>query len=380
LGRKGEDEFLILLSQIDEDVSHDPNLPARQTAELTEKATVVASRVVAALQTPFDLQGQKVHVEASIGISLCPGDAENAQQLFEHAYMAVSFSKDHGRGRCEIFNALIHEQQLRRLILENQLRMGLREGQFCLYYQPIVELSTRHVVGVEALLRWNHPEQGLVRPRDFLSVAEESGVIVALGEWVLREGTRQLRKWWEEGLELFLCLNISARQLLQADLPSVMLGVLGESQVDPKQVVLDIAEGIGTMMEPEHLSSVLVNLGGTGVKVAIDDFGTGSSSMKTLRLEHTRLLKIASAFVTGIPGDRQSMSICLAAIRLAGSLNMKSLAQGVETERQCNYLDKNECDMGQGFFFSHAVPPDEIPALVRQGKPGNEIIGLPPGK
>lgn len=376
LGRKGEDEFLILLTQLDEESGPDPSLPDRQRQQLGERARFVAQRVAEVLSPPFEVQGQRVHVFASVGVSLCPGDAETAQDLFEHADVALSYAKEQGRSRTQVFSPELQELRMQRLVLENQVRIAHAEGQFLLHYQPIVELSTRNVVGLEALLRWNHPQIGLLHPRDFLSVLEDTGLIVPLGDWVLRQTTRQLGEWTAQGLDLFVTINLSPRQLLQADLIPTLLAVLGEQKMEPRQLVVEIAEGTATTMDPERMTRVLNDLGEAGVRVAIDDFGTGLTSMKTLRLEHTRLLKMDRTFVGGIPGERASMSVCLATIRLAATLNMKSLAEGVETERQCNYLTKNECDYGQGFFFSQPLPAEEIPALIRQGKPGAEIIGI----
>ncbi len=376
LGRKGEDEFAILLTQIDEELTQDPDLHERQRHQLGERARHVATRIAEVLAPSFELQGQLVHVFASVGVSLCPGDAENAQQLFEHADVALSYAKEQGRSRAQVFSPELQELRMQRLVLENQVRLAHSEKQFRLHYQPIVELSSRNVVGFEALLRWQHPQIGLLHPRDFLSVLEETGLIIPLGEWVLHESTRQLSEWVRQGFELFMTINLSPRQLLQADLIPHLLDVLGESKIEPRHLVVEIAESTATTMDPERMARVLNDLGEAGVRVAIDDFGTGLTSMKTLRLEHTRLLKLDRTFVAGIPGERASMSVCLATIRLAATLNMKSLAEGVETERQCNYLTKNECDYGQGFFFSAPIPAEEVPALIRQGKPGAEIIGI----
>lgn len=376
LGRKGEDEFCILLTQIDEDLSQDPDLRERQRATLGDRARHVAQRVAEVLAPPFELQEQKVHVFASVGVSLCPGDAENAQELFEHADVALSYAKDQGRSRAQLFSPELQELRMQRLVLENQVRVAAAEHQFILHYQPIVELSSRNIVGLEALLRWNHPQIGLLHPRDFLPVLEDTGLIIPLGEWVLKESTRQLGVWTAEGFDLFMTINFSPRQLLQADLIPYLMDVLGESKIEPRHLVVEIAESATTTMDPERMSRVLNDLGSAGVRVAIDDFGTGLTSMKTLRLEHTRILKVDRTFVAGIPTERASMSVCLATVRLAATLNMKSLAEGVETERQCNYLTKNECDLGQGFFFSPPLPAEEIPELIRKGKPGAEIIGL----
>ncbi|GMU52428.1 MAG: hypothetical protein AMXMBFR33_15740 [Candidatus Xenobia bacterium] len=376
LGRKGEDEFVILLTQIDEELSQEPELKDRQRQQLGERARHVAERVAEVLAPPFELQGQKVHLFASVGVSLCPGDAETPMQLFEHADVALSYAKEQGRGRSLVFSPELQELRMQKLLLENQLRLAHTEKQFVLHYQPIVELSSRNVVGVEALLRWQHPQIGMLGPRDFLHVLEETGLIIPLGDWVLKESTRQLRAWGDQGFDLFLTVNLSPRQLLQADLIPMLLDVLGQNQIEPRHLVVEIAESAATTMDPERMSRVLTDLGEAGVRVAIDDFGTGLTSMKTLRLEHTRLLKLDRTFVAGIPGERASMSVCMATIRLAASLNMKSLAEGVETERQCNYLTKNECDLGQGFFFSPPLAAEEIPDLIRQGKPGAEIIGI----
>lgn len=348
LARRGEDEFMILLSEL-QDVS---------------QAEMVARRVMELLTEPFTVQGHPLHVGASLGIAHFPGDSETAQDLLEHADAALFDAKERGRAGYQVYTQGLQEKLRRRLQLENELHAALQNEQLVLLYHPIVLLSTREVIGVEALLRWNHPTHGTIPPSDFLPLAEESGLIVPIGDWVLQECCRQLKGWKAAGLDLFVDVNLSRRQLLHADMASGFLRVLMEAQVEPRDIVVDVSED--HYATDPRVRSVLAELGGGGVRIAVDDFGTGLSSLKTIRLSQTKILKLDSTFVAGIPGNRQYLSICVAVIRLAESLNMRSLAEGIETQKQYDYLLNNECQLGQGFFFGRPVPASEVAAIVKR--------------
>lgn len=349
LARKGEDDFLLLLSE----------LGAPDQAEL------VARRVMALLADPFLIQNLPVHVGASVGISLCPIDARSAQEVLEHADAAVFCAKEEGRARLQVYSGGLQEKLRRRLLLQSELHEALEQQAFRLLYQPIVDLTTREVVGVEAFLRWTSPTQGPVPPLEFLPVAEESGLIVPLGDWVLRECCQQLKRWKRAGARLFVDVNLSRRQLLHADMARSFLDTVREADLEGRDLVVDVAEDHYT--NDPRVRSVLGDLGEGGVRIAIDDFGTGITSLRSIRLGQTKILKIDSTFVAGIPGNRQYLSICVAVIRLADSLNMRSLAEGIETEKQFEYLRNNECHLGQGFFFSEPVPAEQVVSLARQG-------------
>lgn len=348
LARKGEDEFLLLLSEL--------NQP--------EQSELVAQRVIDLLVEPFTVQGQPLHVGASIGISLSL-HASTTQEMLEHADASLYSAKEKGGGNCCVYSEGLQQRLRRRLLLENQLHQALEQNQFRLLYLPIVDLTTREVVGVEALLRWHNETLGSVEPSEFLPVAEESGLIVPIGDWVLRECCRRMKAWKQAGVDVFVDVNLSRRQLLHADMATSFLQTVKEAQLDGRDVVVDVSEDHYT--GDPIVRSVLTDLGQGGVRVAIDDFGTGLSSLKSIRLSQTKILKLDSTFVAGIPQNRQSLSICIAVIRLADSLNMRSLAEGIETEKQFDYLRKNECHLGQGFFFSRPIPAEEVAGLVRSG-------------
>ena len=350
LARRGEDEFLLLLSELHE----------------SSQAELVARRVLELLHDePFVVQGQPLHVGASLGISLCPDDAKSTQEMLEHADASLYCAKEQGRGRFQVYSEGLQQQLRRRLVVENCLFEALERSELSLLYHPIVDLTSREVVGVEALLRWTHPELGEVSPGEFLPVAEESALIVPIGDWVLRESCRQLKAWKELGLDMFIDVNLSRRQLLHADMASAFLRVLEEAQLDGRDIVVDVSEDHYT--SDPRVRSVLADLGLGGVRIAIDDFGTGLSSLKTIRLSQTKILKLDSTFVAGIPGNRQYLSICVAVIRLAESLNMRSLAEGIENEKQFEYLRKNECHLGQGFYFCQPMPAEQVAEGARRG-------------
>lgn len=372
VARAGEDEFHVLLSELSSD--NDKYKPAEELRNLIKsRAEAVAKRVLDALAKPYEIQGQTLHLSSSIGLSLAPGDALSAEEMLEHADAALYSAKELGRARCQVYSEDIQERLRRRLLLENQLHTGLREGQFKLFYQPIVLLDSREVVGVEALVRWDHPEMGRLMPREFLPIAEESGAIVPLGDWILGEACSKLKQWRNDGMNLFIDVNLSPRQLLQADMAATFLKTVEDSALRAKDVMVDVGEHVYTL-DP-RVRAVLDELGESGVRIAIDDFGTGLSNLKAIRLTQTKIIKLDSTFVAGIPANRQYLSICVAVVRLAASLNMRSLAEGIETEKQYEYLHKNECHLGQGFYFSPPVEPEKIPALVREGTPGREILG-----
>ncbi|MGE4199666.1 MAG: EAL domain-containing protein [Vulcanimicrobiota bacterium] len=363
IGRRGEDEFLILLSEL---YTGEENVGEAKKREIIEQnIAIVVRRVTEGLARPFTIQGQKFYIRASIGVSVCPNDAESAQQMLEHADSAMYHAKENGRGRCVFYNSDLHRLQERRLTLDSQLRVAMEKNEFELHYQPIVEVAKGRaaMVGVEALLRWNHRIEGTLYPEYFLPAAEESGLIVHLGKWVCQQACWQLSKWIQQGLRIFVSVNVSFRQMLQADLAETFLQSVQEFQLPPELLFVEIAEGVNAE-RADLVEEVVTSLGKAGIRIAIDDFGSGYSSLSRFDLNHTKILKIDPSIVSGCPREKQSVNICTAAISLAQSLGLRPLAEGVENAAQAKFLAKAGCQFMQGYFFQAPAPPEAITQLA----------------
>lgn len=365
LGRRGEDEFLLLLSEL---YTGDPNLPAPQKAETIRKnIAIVVDRVKEGLARPFTIQGQKFYIRASIGVSVCPNDAETAQQMLEHADSAMYHAKESGRGTCVFYNADLHRRQERRLAMDSQLRIAMEKNEFEVLYQPIVEVTKGKatMVGVEALLRWNHRVEGTLKPDLFLPAAEESGLIVQLGQWVCQQACWQLSQWIQMGLRIFVSINVSTRQMLQADLSDTILQSVKHFQLPPELLFVELRES-GNADQVDLLDRVVNQLGAEGIRIAIDDFGSGYSSLSRFNLKHTKLLKIDQRLVAGVPKDKQPTHICSAAISLAHHLGLRASAEGVENAAQAKFLAKQGCQFMQGYHFQEPCRPDVIALIARE--------------
>ncbi len=352
VARVGGDEFTVLL----------PNLTR------AEESMQSAERILRSFEPPFSVSGQEVHLGASIGISLYPSDGEDAETLLRNADLALNRAKDQGRNNYQLFTPVMNARAFERLTLENQLRRALEQGQFILHYQPLVDLKGGGIEGAEALLRWRHPEQGLVFPEHFIPLAEETGLIVPLGEWVLRESLAQMARWKAAGLPpVKVAVNLSARQFQQEGLLPQVLGALKATGVEPGSFTLEITESLA-MKDAEYTYQILKSFQQMGVSIAIDDFGTGHSSLSYLKKFPLRTLKIDRSFVRGTPADSQDAAIVRAVIALARSMNLRVVAEGVEKPEQAIFLRQQGCDSFQGYWFSRAVAPDEFADMLRQGK------------
>ncbi|MBI3925121.1 MAG: EAL domain-containing protein [Armatimonadetes bacterium] len=371
LGRRGEDEFLVLLSELNLGGEAGGGPASHHQVEYVRRnVEMVVSRVVESLSRPFTVQGQKFYIRASIGISLCPGDSETAQQMLEHADSAMYHAKETGRNRYQFYTTDLHQKQERRLTLDVQLRHALEKAEFQLYYQPIVQFQKGNrakMIGAEALIRWNHRIEGLLEPSYFLPIAEETGLIVPIGQWVVQEACWQLNQWLTEGLSIFVSINLSPRQLLQADLAETIIRTMSDSQIPPEALFVEIQEDVN-ILNPDLMDNVINELGGAGVRIAIDDFGTGFSSLTRFNLAHTRILKIDPSIIAGCAHHPQSASICSAAVNLGKSLGLLPLAEGVESAAQAKYITKVGCELAQGFLFSPAVPAQQLSALYRENR------------
>jgi EAL domain-containing protein (putative c-di-GMP-specific phosphodiesterase class I) len=275
-------------------------------------------------------------------------------------------SKRVGPGGHAMFSAETSNEE-GRLSMSTRLRKAVETQSWELHYQPLVDLQTAQMKGVEALLRWRDPNGGMIPPGDFIPLAEEMGLIETIGTWVIQEVARQSGEWAREGIDLEVGFNLSPRQLWQRDLPQRLFRLLESSGADPSKIVMEITEG-AAMTDPDHTQRILWELHGRGLRIAIDDFGTGYSSLARLKHLPVSTLKIDRAFVRDVPGDSDAGSMVDAVIKLAHSLGMTSLAEGIETEKQWHFLRDQGCSFGQGYYFSRPVPPDEIATIARSGQ------------
>jgi diguanylate cyclase (GGDEF)-like protein/PAS domain S-box-containing protein len=321
-----------------------------------EDATVVAEKVIAALSLLFDLEGQEVYISASLGISIYPGDGDDADSLLRSADTAMFQAKEQGPAIYQFYLPQMNERAVARLRMETQLRGALARREFVLHYQPKASLVNGGITGFEALLRWQHPAHGLVPPFQFISVLEDTGLIVPVGEWVVQTVCEQIGKWEGKGLLLHpISINLSARQFQQQDLDEVIGNTLQRTGIDPRLLEFELTESV-LMEEAEVAANALQNLKAFGVQISMDDFGTGYSSLAYLKRFPLDVLKIDRAFIRDVTTDPDDATIASAMINLAHSLGLKVIAEGVETRPQLDFLVKQGCDEMQGYYFSHPLP------------------------
>jgi diguanylate cyclase (GGDEF)-like protein/PAS domain S-box-containing protein len=349
VARLGGDEFVVLL----EDVAEPSSILA------------VAEKVIASLTANFVISGREVHVTASIGISTYPTDAEDQRSLLRFADIAMYRAKEQGRNTFQFYSDQINLHSVERLTLESQLRGALQRDELVVHYQPVIDTQTNAIVGVEALVRWNHPDAGLMSPAKFVAIAEETGLIVPIGEWVLETACAQQRKWSELGIPpLCVAVNLSPRQLVDQQLVQRVLRVVTGTRCDASQLVFEITEG-AVMHNASRAVALLTELKEMGIRIAIDDFGTGYSSLSYLKRFPIDCLKIDRSFIGDIPGDPGNTAITQAIIAMAHSLGIKVIAEGVESREQLAFLRGHGCDAVQGYFFSSALPEAETTALLQ---------------
>jgi diguanylate cyclase (GGDEF)-like protein len=358
--RIGGDEFTILVSSVDK----------------VDEATLVARRVREALKLPIVIDGRELFVSASIGVSLYPNDGDDAETLLKNADTAMYRAKTQGRDTVQLYAPAMNARALEQLTLENRLRRALPNGELELFYQPIVAMSTRRICAMETVLRWRHPELGLLTPDAFVALAETTGLIVPIGEWVLRTACRQLREWQEAGLpELRTSVNLSVRQLQQPDFVSVVSDILGETRIPPETLELELTESMAMQSDGDTLGK-LRELKRLGVRISIDDFGTGYSSLSALRLFPADSLKIDRSFVGEIATDPDDAAIAEAVIALARSLKLHVIAEGVETREQLEFLRDHQCDYWQGFLFCQPRPAAACSAMLSREVMVRQSLGI----
>jgi len=318
-----------------------------------DQAAHVAGTVMQALAKPVHADGQDILVSVSIGIAICPSDGTDEQTLLKHADVAMYHAKQNGRNAFRFFSPEMNAHVVERIQIENMLRSALAHNEFELEYQPEVDISTGRTIGVEALIRWRHPERGLLRPHEFMEVAEESGLIVPIGEWVLGEACRQARVWRDEGFPVVVAVNLSNIQFIHDDLVQYVDQALSRSGLEPQYLDLEITEGIIMNGGPGTVATVEA-LRQRGVSLTIDDFGTGYSSLSNLRRFPLSRLKIDRSFVHDITSDPADAAMIPAIIAVARSLKLRVVAEGVETVEQLRFLQQHGCDEYQGYYASMA--------------------------
>jgi diguanylate cyclase (GGDEF)-like protein/PAS domain S-box-containing protein len=352
VARLGGDEFALLL----EDVG--------QVADIAP----VADKLLAALAAPFVLEGREFFVTTSIGISLYPADGVDGQTLLKHADTAMYRAKDLGRNNYQFYSADLSAKAFERLTLETSLRRALERDEFLLYYQPQVDIKSQRLIGVEVLIRWRHPELGVVSPTQFIPLAEETGLIVPIGEWVLRSACTQARAWRAAGLGFgSITVNISGRQFADPALAARIGQVLSDTKLDAGLLELEITESV-VMHDPQSAVHTLEQLNAMGVRIAIDDFGTGYSSLAYLKRYPIDTLKVDQSFVRDVTHDPNDASIVQAIIAMARSMQLRVIAEGVETEEQLTFLRTHGCEAVQGYLFSRPVPAEEARELIARGR------------
>jgi diguanylate cyclase (GGDEF)-like protein len=348
--RLGGDEFAVLLSGIDAE----------------DEAAIVAQRLLDILGNPMCLVEREVTVTASIGIALFPQDGDDVESLLKSADLAMNAAKRMGSNRFQSYQESMHEMALRRLLLEDKLRGAIERDELTLHYQPQVNLLTGKISGMEALLRWNSVELGNVSPVEFIPVAEESGLIVQIGEWVLRTACRQVQRWRERGVPIpRIAVNVAMPQFTHARFLDTIKQVLVETGLDPEVLELEITESL-LMKDPQSIATTLHALRNLGIQIAVDDFGTGYSSLSRLKELPIDCLKIDRAFVSGIDVDSSDRAITSAVIAMADGLKLRVIAEGVETAAQAEFLHSNRCGEMQGFLVSRPLPAEQTEFFLRQ--------------
>lgn len=357
VSRRGEDEFLVVLSARDPGPTEKESERRRRRDPRVE-ASAVAERVLECLVAPFEIDGSEVYVQASMGIALVHPELD-PQLTLKCAESALYRAKELGRTRFEFYTGDLLREKSERLALENRLRQALRRGEFFLAYQPILELESRRTVGVEALIRWQSPDRGLTSPALFIPMAEENGLIVPIGDWVLQESFAQAARWHAQGLRLVVACNVSVAQFMHPDFLKRLRTLLDQHRLPPGTVEIEITE-TAIMRAGVETDRILAGLEELGLKVAIDDFGVGHSSLSRLKSLRSHLLKLDSSFVFGLPEDHKDASIAAAVIDLAHNLGMESLAEGIENEAQFECLRELGCRYGQGYHFGKPGRPEEV--------------------
>ncbi len=344
VARLGGDEFTLLVPGITAD----------------EDAAKIARKICGAIHDPFWIDGRELFVTASVGVSVYPADGHDAETLVRNADSAMYRAKEQGRDNYQLYTPAMNARAVERLSLESRLRQAVAHDELELHFQPFIDLKTAELLGAEALLRWRHPELGLIPPGEFIPIAELSGLIVPIGEWVLKTACAEARKWHEKGFpELTVSVNLSSRQFQHTDLVSQVTQALGETGLEPNKLDLEITES-NAMQNAEHSINTLWGLKKQGVRISMDDFGTGYSSLNYLKRFPIDRIKLDQSFVRDLPSDKDDAAIAMAVIAMGRSLELEVIAEGVETEEQLAFLKGHQCDQLQGFLLSKPLAADDF--------------------
>jgi diguanylate cyclase (GGDEF)-like protein/PAS domain S-box-containing protein len=377
VSRQGGDEFVVLLSEMEQ--SEDAAIAVKRIVqavtgihsieqhELQVHAAVAARKMLQAIAEPHTIERRDLYVTTSIGVSIYPDDGLDADALIKNADTAMYQAKENGRQSYRFFTPEMNVRAVERQFIEEGLRRALQRHEFALQYQPKVDLRTGSITGTEALLRWTHPTRGPVSPMRFIPVAEDCGLILPIGAWVLREACEQARTWNDAGLPIVsMAVNISTIEFRAENFLENLFSILAETGLDPRSLEVEVTESV-LMRHPEAAASTLRILREKGVRVAIDDFGTGYSSLSYLRNFPVDTLKIDQSFVRQISTAGEDTAIVTAVISMARSLGLKVVAEGVETPEELAFLQENQCDEAQGYYFSRPVAPEQFAELLRTG-------------
>ena len=358
VSRQGGDEFVVLLSEM----------------EQSEDAAISALRILQAVAEAHSIDQHDLHVTTSIGVSVYPDDGQDAETLIKNADTAMYQAKENGRQSYQFFKSAMNVRAVERQSIEENLRRALERQEFSLHYQPKINLRSGEITGAEALLRWTHPIRGPVSPAQFIPVAEDCGLILPIGQWVLREACKQARAWVDAGLPLgTIAVNISSMEFREDNFLESVFAILKETGLDPRSLELELTESV-LMKRAESAASVLKTLRASGVQVAVDDFGTGYSSLSYLRKFPIDALKIDQSFVRQITSAPDDTTIVTAVISMGRSLKLRVVAEGVETLQELEFLQAHLCDEAQGYYFSRPILPQHFAKLLKSGVPEQSIV------
>lgn len=361
VSRQGGDEFVIILANI----------------RASDNISLVVNKILAQISLPMSIDGQDLSISSSLGIAVYPDDGNDFDTLMKKADVAMYKAKEAGKNTACFYTYKMNIDAYERLSIRNGLQKALSNNELILHYQPQINLTSGKVIGAEALLRWVHPEQGMVAPSRFITIAEESGLIVPIGDWVLHEACRQVALWQQAGwADCLIAVNLSAVQFKRGNLEQSILNAISEANIEPTSLELELTESI-LIQDTEYVLAILQRLKALGVYLSIDDFGTGYSSLSYLKRFAVDKLKIDQSFIREMQHNPNDAAIVRAIIQMARSLNLKTIAEGVETESMANLLHLHHCDEAQGYFYAKPMPADEFFSYLQQtNKPDNSQLSI----